>query len=173
MQKINVTAVIKWHLNTLRDDKGKLIWADMATFYGAPVVLGAGFYVLNWRVPRDAIELSVTVFSIFAALLLSVQVALYSVSLRPLSPPDDPKKAKAFQAVATIRTTVIRELNDNIAYLILLSVIWISVLLGLFLLNCLGRGASAFVFAMFVHFLLTLLMVVKRASIVFSREYET
>lgn len=156
----------------MRNDDGKLLKADIVTFYVLPVLLACGFYFLDWRVPKDAIELSVTVFSIFAALLLSVQVALYNVSLRPLSPPEDAKKRKAFEGYAAVRSAVLRELNDNIAYLILLAVVWVTILLGLHVLRCQGRLASAAVFAMYIHFFLTLLMVVKRAGIVFSREYE-
>lgn len=172
MQKINIISIVIWHLNTLRDDRNRLVISDLLTFYGIPLLLAVGFFALDWRVPQAAIELSVTVFSVFAALLLSVQVALYSVSLRPLTPPTDQKKRKAFEARAASRNVVIKELNDNIAYLILLAVVWITVLLGLYVLGLHGRGSSAAVFAMFVHFFLTLLMVVKRASIVFSREYE-
>ncbi len=171
MQKINPSIIISSHLNSLRNH-GKLVVSDLLVFYALPLVLGIGFYLLDWRIPKAAVELSITVFSIFAALLLSVQVALYSVSLRKLSPPTDPRKKRAFDVQSSTRLVVIRELNDNISYLILLAVVWVTVLLILFALGCHGRVASAVVFVMLAHFFLTLLMVVKRASIVFSREYE-
>jgi len=172
MQKINVISIVIRHLKTLSHDDGSLVWSDLLTFYLIPVVAGAAFFYFNWRVPKDAVALSISVFSIFAALLLSVQVALYSVSLRALPVPEDPKERTAFKGRVAIRSTVMRELNDNIAYLVLLSVVWVTALLALFVTSCHGRVASALVLAMYVHFFLTLLMVVKRSGIVFSGEYE-
>ncbi|MCT7373440.1 hypothetical protein [Chelativorans salis] len=173
MQKINVFGIVSWHLNTLRNEKGRLLWSDIGTFYGVPIAMGLVFFLLNWRIPKDAFGLSITVFSIFAALLLSVQVALYSVSLRPLLPPNDPKKIKNFEDLKRSRDSLIRELNDNISYLILLSVLFITMLLAAYVMRCQGPLVSGLVFALYVHFFLTLLMIVKRASIVFSREYES
>jgi len=173
MQKINVFGIVAWHINTLRNAERKLSWSDICTFYGVPILLGVVFYVLCWTISKEALGLSITVFSIFAALLLSVQVALYSVSLRPLSEPDDPKKIKSFEEVKRSRDSLMKELNDNISYLILLSVVFITLLLACYVMEWVGSFASSTVFAIYVHFFLTLLMVVKRASIVFSREYES
>lgn len=172
MQKINIFGIVAWHLNSLRDDAGKVLWSDIGTFYGLPIAVGVIFSFLDGRIPKDALGLSITVFSIFAALLLSVQVALYSVSLRPLSQPDDPKKIKSFEDLKRSRDSLIKELNDNISYLILLSVIFITMLLFAYVMQWECPPASGIVFSLYVHFFLTLLMVVKRASIVFSREYE-
>jgi sterol desaturase/sphingolipid hydroxylase (fatty acid hydroxylase superfamily) len=173
MQKINVCGIVIWHLNTLRNADGRLLWSDVFTFYALPIILGALFYWLEWVVSKDALGLSITVFSIFAALLLSVQVALYNVSLRPLSEPKDPKKRKSFEDIKKNRDSLMKELNDNISYLIVLSVVFITVLLACYVMGWERGFASAAVFAIYVHFFLTLLMVVKRASIVFSREYES
>jgi len=172
MQKVNFWGIIAWHLNTLRDGEGRLLWSDIGVFYGLPVLFGLGFAWVGCGISKDAFGLSITVFSIFAALLLSVQVALYSVALRPLSPPADLKKSKKFDEMRKSRDGLIKELNDNISYLILMSVIYITILLACYVASWTGIVASAIVLALYVHFFLTLLMVVKRASIVFSREYE-
>lgn len=82
MQKINVTTVVKNHLRTFKDEKGSWSKADILTFFVVPLAFGVVVVWSQWQVPEKALELSISVFSIFAALLLSVQVALYSVSLR-------------------------------------------------------------------------------------------
>ena len=172
MQKVNITGIVVRHLKSLRDNEDKLLWSDVAVFYSLPVLIGVVMYVACGSIPKDAIGLSISVFSIFAALLLSVQVALYSVSLRPLSPPTDPKKTKLFDVISSGRGKMIRELSDNISYLILLAVVFITILLAMFALNWQDGVASAVAVTLYAHFFLTLLMVVKRSSIVFSREYE-
>ncbi|MDR6664280.1 hypothetical protein [Rhizobium sp. 1399] len=159
-------------MQTLRDDAGRYQAADLLTFLVSPLALGVLMYIMKWEVPDKALELSISVFSIFAALLLSVQVALYSVSLREISAPDDPKKIKDFTARQGMRKTLIKELNDNVSYLILLSVVTVTVTLILFFVGPPRLIGSALAAALYVHFLLTILMVIKRASIVFSREYE-
>lgn len=173
MQKINVLSIVGRHLRSLSDGRGRLLWTDLVTFYGFPLVAGALFYIFGWCISREALGLSITVFSVFAALLLSVQVTLYSVSLRPLSEPSDPKKISAFKEQKSSRDALIRELNDNISYAILLSVIFITLLLICYIGEWFDMLASAGIIALYVHFFLTLLMIVKRSSIVFSREYES
>lgn len=172
MQKINIMSVLAAHLDTFREDSGKLLKIDMFVFYVIPLAVACVLVFFKWQVPEKALELSISVFSIFAALLLSVQVALYSVSLRDISPPDDNKKLKSFEELKKIRKTLIRELNNNISYLILLSVFTVTVTLLLFFMSAPRLYGSAIAVALYTHFFLTLIMVIKRASIVFSREYE-
>ena len=171
MQKINITSVVSSHLDTLRS-RGKLVKLDIAVFYVFPVLVGAAAWLLKWEVPEKALELSISVFSIFAALLLSVQVAMYSVSLREMTPPEDQKKLRSFNELKETRNSLIRELNSNISYLILLSVVTVTITLLLFFWSSPRMGGSGVAVALYIHFFLTLLMVVKRSSIVFSREYE-
>lgn len=89
-----------------------------------------------------------------------------------MSPPDDPKKMKAFEDAKDTRKALIRELNDNVSYLILLSVVTVTATLSLFFFSAPRFIGSGLAISLYFHFFLTLLMVVKRASIVFSREYE-
>ena len=173
MQKINIIGIISSHIRTLHSDgENKILTDDLLVFYVLPLLLGAACFVLDVRTKANVIELSVTVFSIFAALLLSVQVALYSVSLRRINPPGDPKKNKDFNVVNKSRKTLISNLNSNISYLILISVILITTLLIIYFIGRFSALESSFAIFMFFHFVMTLLVVVKRASVVFSREYE-
>lgn len=172
MQKINVFGIVVSHIESLQGKQGKISYGDVLIFYGVPVLIGILAVLLKWEVPEKAIELSISVFSIFAALLLSVQVALYSVSLRPLEAPSDPKKNKRFQTLKGQRRRLMKELNANISYLILLSVITVTTTLAIFFFDSPGALCGAVSVTFYSHFFLTLLMVIKRASIVFSREYE-
>jgi len=173
MQKVNVWAIADRHFRTLRDPRGGFPVGDMLTFVALPMVFGIGVGWLGVCISAGALELSTTVFSVFAALLLSVQVALYSVSLRQIQKPSDSRLEKHFEAQRVHRTTLLRELNDNIAYLILLSVLYITIFLAAYIWAKQSSLLSGFIGGLYLHFFLTLLMVVKRASIVFSREYET
>ncbi|MES0098506.1 hypothetical protein [Mesorhizobium sp. M0019] len=172
MQKINIFGIVGCHLRTLSNSEGKILWSDMALFYGLPLVIADFVAIMHWNISGDAFDLSITVFSIFAALLLSVQVALYGVSLRAMNAPKDDKKIKSFNAIKASRNVVIKELNDNISYLIMLAVVLVTVFLAATAMKLEGPLLSAFAVGAYVHFFLTLLVVVKRASIVFSREYE-
>jgi len=171
MQKINVASVIKAHLETLSQGN-RLVRDDFLLFYLAPFLCGISFVIFKAEVPEKALELSISVFSIFAALLLSVQVAMYGVALRGVTPPDDAKKIKHFEELKANRDLLLKQLNSNISYLILLSVITVTVTLVLFFLKPPRVYGSALVVFFYIHFFLTLLMVIKRSSIVFSREYD-
>ncbi len=172
MHKINILSVVCSHLDTLKGKNGGFFW-DGVVFYFAPLAVGAFTAYMRWEVPEKALELSISVFSIFAALLLSVQVAMYSVSLRDLSPPEDVKKIKHFEDLKAVRNNLIKELNSNISYLILLSVVTVTSTLLLFFLKSPRIYGSSVAIFLYLHFFLTLLMVIKRSSIVFSREYES
>ena len=173
MQKINILCIVISHLHSLRDESGKFLWSDVGMFFGVPLLAGAVFYLAGGTISKDAFGQSITAFSIFAALLLSVQVALYNVSLRPISAPDDTRKRKRFDEISRTRFELMKDLNDNVSYLILLSVCFVTVFLAGYVMEWKGAVVSGFAFALYVHFFLTLLMVVKRASIVFSRAYES
>lgn len=172
MQKINVISIFRAHIDTLRGEDGKLLRDDIIVFYVFPSFLAILIYVLNWEVPDKVLELSISVFSIFAALLLSVQVALYSVSFREISPPEDKKKHRSYEEMKSVRKSLIKELNGNISYLVLLSIVTVTITLLLFFVSGPRIFGSALASALYLHFFLTLMMVVKRANIVFSREYE-
>jgi hypothetical protein len=173
MHKINIIGIIIAHLRTLRSGEAKKISKlDFFVMYIFPIFVGIAAYLTGWCISSSAIELSVTVYSIFAALLLSVQVALYGVSLRPLKPPADSKKQKEFNIVKEVRRSILSELNDNVSYLILLSIFFVTILLIIAINDNVGIAETALAVTMYLHFFVTLLMVVKRASIVFSREYE-
>lgn len=172
MQKINVISVIRSHIDTLRDG-GKIVRDDFLLFYLLPLIMGIASAYMKWEVPEKALELSISVFSIFAALLLSVQVAMYGVALRDISAPEDKKKLTHFNEMKKVRNGLIRELNSNISYLILLSVLTVTVTLLLFFFSAPRIYGSGVALTLYIHFFLTLLMVIKRSSIVFSREYES
>ncbi|HWL06761.1 MAG TPA: hypothetical protein VNQ99_17795 [Xanthobacteraceae bacterium] len=173
MQKVNIACIFAAHFQTLRDDRGRFLWSDVAVFCGIPVLSGLAFYWVGGVVGKDAFGQSITAFSIFAALLLSVQVALYNVSLRPLSEPEDGRLKRRYTEISKARNGLMKDLNDNVSYLILLSVCFVTMFLAAYVMDLKGAAVSVAAFAIYIHFFLTLLMVVKRASIVFSRAYET
>lgn len=173
MNKINILSIIVCHIKTLRDgDSEKISASDFIVFYALPAAVIFLLIFFKIEIPEKAMELSISIFSIFAALLLSVQVAIYSVSLREISAPDDQKKKGEYENRLKFRKRIIKELNDNVSYLILLSVVAVTVTLLSFVACPYKAIVNAIATAIYIHFFLTIIMVVKRASIVFSREYE-
>lgn len=172
MQKVNVASIIQSHLRTLRSKNDHICIVDLSTFYFFPAVIGVLIYITQIQVPEKVFELSISVFSIFAALLLSVQVALYSVSLREETPPEDTRKLQEFSRQQDLKKSLLKELNDNVSYLILLSVFTVTITLIIFFFCQPRIIGSALATSMYIHFFMTLIMVIKRASIVFSREYD-
>lgn len=172
MQKVNFFSILTSHISSLRDDAGGLMYRDLILFFVMPLAFAAATFYCGWVISKDAIGLSVSVFAIFAALLLSVQVALYSVSLRPIEKPQDTKRIRSFENLNRVRFSLLKELNDNIAYLVLQSVFFVTFLLIIYVFSFYNKIVSSISIYLYCHYLLTLLMVVKRASIVFSREYD-
>lgn len=173
MQKLNLLNIVLEHIGTLRKDGASRISAlDIFTFYGIPASASIAAYYYCFYLDNGAISLTVTVFSIFAALLLSVQVALYSVSSREMKAPDDPKKLSHHNKQMGERKKLLKEVNINISYLLLLSVIFLTLAILFYVFSFPKRMEASAVSFLYLHFFMTLLMVVKRASIVFSKEYD-
>lgn len=145
---------------------------DLLVFFAIPAFAGLALYFLCFDVKTDAYNVSITFFGIFIALLLNIQVAIFSILQRRWTSPDDPK-LKDVQAKKLVeRRNVLNELNANLSYLILVScgALFLSLL---FYVNEWKRGvAPALLGAIYIHFILTMVMVVKRAHLLFQKEYQ-
>jgi hypothetical protein len=123
-------------------------------------------------VGNDVYSLAVSVFAIFAALLLSVQIALFGIFQRSWSAPVDKKLASKHSAALLHRRELLQELNTNISYLTVVCCVFI-ILLVCFYVMALWPDLELGVFCfLFFHFVLTLFMVIKRAHALFQKEYE-
>ena len=73
---------------------------------------------------------------------------------------------------ADLKRKLLKEVNSNISYLILISVVAIVLFLFLYTSEKTGRSAAAVSWTIYIHFVLNLLMVVKRSHILFRKEYD-
>jgi hypothetical protein len=171
--KVGVYQIIADHFDTLRDaqshGRSKI---DFVIFYFIPSLLAVLAYLGSVCISISVYNVSITFFGIFVALLLNIQVAVFGIFQRKWDSPGDPKLAALQEATLKLRRQLLSEVNANISYLILVSCIAIVAFLVFFAMEWKSRLPSALSVALYGHFLLTLLMVVKRAHALFQREYK-
>lgn len=171
--KINIFHIVVRHIATLRNEaSGKVAIADVLVFYIFPAVVSFLILYSDVDVNKSVYGFSVSVFSIFAALLLSVQIALFGIFQRGWKTDGDPRKDVQSQRKRAERNNLLRELNTNISYLTVICCTFISLLI-IFYVFKINEKIEIFVFFyVFIHFVLTLFMVIKRSHALFQKEYE-
>ncbi len=88
MNKVNIFIVVRDHVATLYDDTtDKFSVGDLAFFYLLPLALGIIYFMFPFDLPPEVNGALIAVFSVFAALLFSAQMALYGLSPREPSVP--------------------------------------------------------------------------------------
>lgn len=170
--KFSVYQIVRAHLLTLReaDSNSPSAW-ELTQFYVFPFIFSSIAFGLCAKLDTEFYSVSVSIFSIFCALLLSVQVALYSILRDRLSLPDDPLEKEIEVRRHREERVLLRELNSNISYLILLSCIGVTIFLIFVAVDAYEVAQSAFFLYFYSHFFLTVLMVLKRAHAVFDIQY--
>jgi hypothetical protein len=173
MIKISPRAIIADHVQSLRNvGCDRLSFEDIFFFYVLPVILAVITWVVGSTFDDAAFSVSISVFAIFSALLLSVQVAIYGVfRSERRSTGDgilDAEQVKRRHATRLL----IRELNANVSYLIFLSIISVTVFLALYVVEFPCEVEAAALVGLYSHFLFTVIMVIKRSHSLFDAEYE-
>ncbi|MEI4234984.1 hypothetical protein [Roseovarius sp. D22-M7] len=170
--KVSVTSIVKAHLATLRNlGEETISVVDILIFYASPAIAG----VISWyggiTLSSEVYSASISIFAIFSALLFSVQVAMYGVfrSDRKLTGDDILDRDELKTAEDTRQ--LLREINANVSYLILVSCIAVTILLIFFAAPIPETIEASILIALYLHFLLTVAMVLKRAHEVFDSEY--
>jgi len=172
MNKVNVLRIILGHLDTLRDySTGKRSWTDVAFFFGLPLLVAFLGWFYGWGLYIDALNALIAAFAIFAGLLLNLLILIYTFSTGSVFP----------NALAKTKTRFVRELHDNIAFSVLVSIlIVIAALVGVTQLKMkdpqnmahTGPILTFVVIYLTANFVLTLLMILKRIHILLSTEIE-
>lgn len=172
MNKINLLRIIVGHLDTLRNySSGKRSWADVAFFFGLPLLVAFLGWFYGWGLYVDALNALIAAFAIFAGLLLNLLILIYTFSTGSTFP----------NALAKTKTRFVRELHDNIAFSVLVSIlIVIAALVGVTQLKMkdpqnlahTGPILTFIVIYLTANFVLTLLMILKRIHILLSTEIE-
>lgn len=172
MTKINVLPILIDHCKTLRDVRtGSISWTDLIVFYVLPFAAAFTVWVFEFEVTAEAYNVSITFFGIFIALLLNIQVAIFSIFQRKWNAPIDMRAAAVQEKTLNSRRELLTELNVNISYLILICCFAVLAALVLLVQKWLTGVAPALMLFFYIHFILTLVMVVRRAHALFHKEY--
>lgn len=155
--RINLMKIFYDHLQTLKyaDDK-KYSFPDIILFYAIPLILSIIGYFKSILLTCSQVNLLITVFSIFTGLLLNLLLLIYDIVSKNNN---------------TTKTKFLHEIYSNISYTILLSIIIIFCLLLITFVSETALLSSIGLF-LIIHFLLTILMILKRVHILLSKETE-
>ena len=168
--KIDVTRIVVAQIRTMKDNSTqKYSVPDLTLFYGLPVLLGAAGSYYGWKFNADVLNALLAAFSIFAGLLLNLLILVYTFSSQAEHP----------AALEQNRMALIKELHDNTAYSILVSIVLVVVtMITVAYLKMhekppetafTGRWVSGAVIFLTTNFVLTLLMILKRIYIMLNQ----
>jgi hypothetical protein len=168
--KIDITRIIVAQVRTMRDNATqKYSTPDLLLFYGLPVLLAAGAVHYGWKFNADVLNALLAAFSIFAGLLLNLLILVYTFSSQTEHP----------AALTRNRMALIKELHDNIAYSIVVSIfiVVVTMVTVAYLkmhekpleVAFTGRWVTATVIFLTMNFVLALLMILKRIYIMLNQ----
>ncbi|HBU99185.1 MAG TPA: hypothetical protein DEF21_14960 [Thalassospira lucentensis] len=159
------------HWATLKNVDGEASYIDFAILYVLPAVIASVAFLDVWPKDNSIYGVSISVFAIFSALLLNVQIAIFGIFQRKWRSTGDKVKDEKAKRKYISRKILLSQLNTNISYLIIISCLSVTVFLVFYVypINSFSeRYISVYVY---VHFLLTLMMVIKRTHVLFQNEY--
>jgi uncharacterized Tic20 family protein len=165
--KINVLRIVSDHWLTLHaaDSERISLW-DLLLFCGVP---GIVVWLFWGKTALDSSgtfhTVALTSLSLFAGLLFNLLVLLYGlIEKTPRKTGiEDPTVAEKH---AKVRNDLLREVYYNVSYAVLISVVAILSLVLIMIVPCACANVvqclSSFLFFILAHFVLTLLMILKR-----------
>ncbi|UWS03643.1 hypothetical protein K4K94_15260 [Phaeobacter inhibens] len=144
---------------------------DFLTFLMLPTFLGLLAWYFGVELAPEVFSVSISVFSIFSALLFSAQVAMYGVFRSDRKATGDAILEADAQQEAQDARELLREVNANVSYLIFVSCLAVTTFLIFFAAPIPCQIEAGLLIAIYCHFLLTVAMVLKRAHEIFDSEY--
>ena len=162
-QKINCLRIIRDQIQTLyqTSSENKVNKKDIFTFYFLPFLISLIIYFIWIDIyDSDSLNLIATVVSIFAGLLLNLLLLIYDI-------------LRTTDNTENLKRKLLNEINTNISYCILVSIILILLLL-IHNLKCPKFLTVIFEISisyLIIHFLLVLLLVLKRVYALLEKEY--
>lgn len=167
INKINCFDIFVEHIQTLKSNRtGKTSMSDIFGFYVVPIMVGVAI-AYYFPPPETLVTVLITMLSIFSALLFSILVLIL----------DAVKKATEATKPNERLVLLLRQTYTNIAYSILVSLFGIVALLipyffDLKIHTTTHKIVGAVIYAVLLHFLFTIAMVLKRMNIVFNQTME-
>lgn len=173
MMKTDIRLIFGDHFATLKSAKtDRFSKIDLVLFYAVPILIAAGAYFKGVSLSDDTPVAVISFFGIFTALLLNFQVSVYSIFNRVIELPKEEIDREFVLKKLELRKQLIREVNANVSYHIMVSIFACFFAISNAALFDVGMIVSAcYVFVM-SHFALGLLLIMKRAYILFREEYQ-
>ncbi len=176
---VNVSKVIRKHYSSLREDS-KTIWI-IFLFFIIPLLVPTYLLIIEYRPLMEAsVSALITAFSLFSGLLLSMVVFLFNIVVKAKDELDIAnKKSKS--------RILVEHLYANTLYSILIAVftlallvfssvvgIWnVSLAINLIFVQIkILDFVSALVYFVISHFLMILLMIIKRLFVLLTKQLE-
>jgi hypothetical protein len=157
---IDVVPIVKDHFSNLRSQRtGKYMWDAVAVFYGVPLALGGLGILLEWRV--DGVGNILAAFALLAGLLFNLLVLLFDVAV------------KAKSSSTELKLELAKQIQSTVTYALLISLFTVVVLgvesgMGV---ERIDRWVSGVVIALLAHFVLTLMMILRRIRAAFLNNF--
>lgn len=171
--KLDVQSIVRDHCLTLTEGQSaKASVCDFLTFLGLPLMIVIFAGQRGFELKADAYNVSITFFGIFIALLLNIQVAIFAIFQRKWTVSADPIEARVQQGIIDVRRQLLGQLNANLSYLVLVCCAALVLSLCAYVSEWKRGIAPAAIAFLYGHFVLTLLMVVKRSHALFQQEYK-
>ena len=166
--KVNIAKIVTGHIATLNTyPTGKKRKRDLVLFFVAPFVVGGLIVGTYGPLGQNLIGPLLTSLAVFTALLLNLLMLTYGIARNSEPRPD--------AGVDKMKGDLIREIFSNIAFTVLIALITVVAVLTLGALDSctwlfVPMALSLIIYYMGTLFLLTLLMLLKRAYALLSNE---
>lgn len=174
--KVDLSKIITDHKATLkrRRSDGKDVYSlqDVFVFLCLPIIVGIIAYHQMTAIETKNYSTSISVFSIFGALLFSAQVAMFSLLRRSAPQELNQPDAEIEREQIQFEREILIEVNSSISYLIVLSCLSISLLLFLSALDLYNNFITGLVCTIYTHYFLTAVMLIKRSHALFDNSYK-
>lgn len=161
LTKINVTQIIKDHVETLRNYNSlKLSHSDFFVFFILPALISFSLLYYKICISNEARNILFTALSVFTALLFNLLLLVFDIIQ---------KKEENNGTITKLK--FLKEIYSNISFSILLSIVDIIVLAFTFFNNDYIYYAANFLnYYILTLFILTILMILKRVHLLLSKE---
>jgi len=177
--KINVFKIVSLHLKTLKSCvTNKPSLKDWLTFFVLPVSLSSSFVYYDVPLSKESISLFITILSILGGFSFNLLAIIFGYH---------DKIERSIKNENSIKWTYIKEIHSNISFSILNSFLCIAFLLlckldfkwanvtvdvlsRIYNLNYAVIIVNFSTFFLIIFYVITLLMILKRISILFNRE---
>lgn len=169
--KFDVSRIFIDHFQSLRTVDGKVSLSDFLILFLLPMCVGSSTLFISINLSSSAGQSLIAICSIFAALLLNLQFAMFGIFQREYNISSDPKLQEMSKKRSNDRRTILLEVNSNISYTILVCLLLCCFVLFDKISYLNSKFLDCVLVATFFHIILCILLIVKRSYALFLGEY--